>query len=91
MNKTELIAAVAAKTEMTKKDTDKLIAAVLDTITDTLAKGDKVSLSGFGAFDVREKPERTGKNPRTKQTIVIPASKSPVFKASKTLKDAVAK
>ncbi len=91
MNKTELIAEVAAKTGMTKKDTDKVVDALLDTVCGTLAKGEKVALSGFGSFDVRVRPEHTGKNPRTKKTIVIPASKSPIFKASKNLKDAIDK
>ncbi|MBR3692311.1 MAG: HU family DNA-binding protein [Clostridia bacterium] len=91
MNKTELIAEVAKKTGMTKKDTDKIVDAVLVTIAETLGKGEKVSISGFGAFDVRVRPEHEGKNPRTKKTIIIPASKAPVFKASKNLKDAIDK
>ena len=90
MNKTELIAAVAGKTEITKKDTEAVIAATLDVITEALAKGDKVAIAGFGIFEVKNREARTGRNPRTKETIEIPATKLPAFKASKTLKDAVA-
>ena len=91
MNKTELIAAVADKAGLTKKDADKAVAAVIDAITDAVAGGDKVSLIGFGTFEVRERAERTGINPQTKQTITIAASKNPVFKAGKALKDTVSK
>lgn len=91
MNKTELIAAVAEKAELSKKDADKAVAAVLDTITETLVAGDKIQVVGFGTFEVRERGERTGRNPQTKEIITIPASKAPVFKAGKALKDAVAK
>ncbi len=91
MNKTELINAVAAKTEISKKDTDKVITALLDTIAETIKGGDKVSLVGFGVFDVKERGARVGHNPRTKEAINIPASKVPQFKAGKALKDAVAK
>ena len=91
MNKTELIAAVAAKTGMSKKDAEKAVAATVDTITESLVKGDKVQVSGFGIFEVKSREARTGRNPRTKETIQIPATKLPAFKASKTLKDAVAK
>lgn len=91
MNKTELIAAVAEKTELSKKDAEKAVCAVLDTITDTLVNGEKVQVVGFGTFEVRERGERVGRNPQTKETITIPASKAPVFKAGKALKDAVAK
>lgn len=90
MNKTELINAVAAKTGMSKKDADKAVAAVFDTIVETIKTGEKVSLVGFGVFDVKERGERIGHNPRTNAQIVIPASKIPQFKAGKALKDAVA-
>ena len=91
MNKVELVAAVAEKAELSKKDAEKAVSAVLDTVVEALAAGDKVSVVGFGSFEVRERGERTGRNPRTKETIVIPASKQPVFKAGKAFKDAVAK
>ena len=91
MNKVELIAAVAEKAGLSKKDSDKAVAAVLESIVDALASGDKVQLVGFGTFEVRAREARTGRNPRTKETIQIPASKSPVFKAGKALKDAVSK
>ena len=90
MNKTELIAAVAEKTGLTKKDAERVITATFETITESLAKADKVQVSGFGIFEVRTREARTGRNPRTKETIEIPATKLPAFKASKTLKDAVA-
>ena len=91
MNKVELVAAVAEKAELSKKDAEKAVAAVLDAVVEALASGDKVSVVGFGSFEVRERGERTGRNPRTKEAIVIPASKQPVFKAGKAFKDAVAK
>ena len=91
MNKTELIAAVAEKAGLTKKDAERVINATVDTITETLAKGDKVSLSGFGIFEVKDREARVGRNPRTKETIQIPATRLPAFKASKTLKDTVSK
>ncbi|MBQ3532337.1 MAG: HU family DNA-binding protein [Oscillospiraceae bacterium] len=91
MNKAELIAAVAEKTGMSKKDTEVVIAATLNTITEALAEEEKVQLVGFGSFEVKKRAARTGLNPRTKQTIAIPASKAPVFKAGKALKDTVAK
>ena len=89
MNKAELIAAVAEKAGLTKKDADKAVAAVFATITDSLAKGDKVTVFGFGNFEVRERAARTGLNPRTKETIKIAASKVPAFKAGAALKAAV--
>ncbi|MBQ2704603.1 MAG: HU family DNA-binding protein [Clostridia bacterium] len=89
MNKAELIAAVAEKAGLTKKDADKAVAAVFATITDALANGDKVTVFGFGNFEVRERAARTGLNPRTKETIKIAASKVPAFKAAKALKDAL--
>lgn len=91
MNKVELVAAVAEKAELSKKDAEKAVSAVLDAVVGALAAGDKVSLIGFGTFEVRERGERTGRNPRTNETIVIPASKQPAFKAGKAFKDAVAK
>ena len=91
MKKAELVAIVAEKAGLTKKDADKALSAVVEAITEALAKGDKVQLVGFGTFDVRERAARTGLNPRTKETIEIPASKQPAFKAGQALKDAVAK
>ena len=105
MNKTELAAAVAAKTELSKKDAEAAVNAVLASITDALAEGDKVALVGFGTFDVKTRAARTGPvplgrrrparaartglNPRTKETIQIPEAKVPSFKAGSALKDAV--
>lgn len=89
MNKTELVAAVAAKAELSKKDAEAAVSAVIGAITDALADGDKVSIVGFGTFDVKARAARTGLNPRTKEKIEIPASKAPAFKAGKALKDAV--
>ena len=91
MNKTELIAAVAEKTGLTKKDAERVVDATFETITASLAKGDKVAVSGFGNFEVKAREARVGRNPRTKETIQIPATKLPAFKAAKALKDAVAK
>ena len=91
MNKTELIAAVAEKAGLTKKDAERVVNATVEAITESLVKGDKVSVSGFGIFEVKTREARVGRNPRTKETIQIPASRLPGFKASKTLKDAVAK
>ena len=90
MNKTELIAAVAEKTGLSKKDSDAAVAAVVDAITESLVNGEKVQLVGFGSFEVKVRAERVGRNPKTLEPIQIPASKSPVFKAGKALKDAVA-
>ena len=90
MNKTELIAEVAEKAGLTKKDAERVINAAVDTITQRLAQGDKVSLSGFGIFEVKAREARVGRNPRTKEAIQIPATRQPVFKASKTLKQKVA-
>lgn len=89
MNKTELAAAVAAKTGLSKKDSEAAVSAVLDSVKDALAEGDKVSLIGFGTFSVKVRAARTGLNPRTKETIEIPESKVPAFKAGAALKDAV--
>ena len=91
MNKTELIAAVAEKTGMTKKDAERVIHATFESVTEALAKGDKVAVSGFGNFEVKAREARVGRNPRTKESIQIPATKLPAFKAAKALKDAVAK
>ena len=91
MNKTELIAAVAEKTGLTKKDAERVVSAAFETVTETLKKGEKVSVSGFGIFEVKTREARVGRNPRTKEEIKIPATKLPAFKASKTLKDAIAK
>ena len=90
MNKTELIAQVAEKTGLSKKDTESVINAAVDTIAATMAKGDKVQLSGFGIFEVKDRQARVGRNPKTKEAIEIPASRQPVFKPSKALKDIVA-
>ena len=89
MTKVELIAAVAANAGLTKKDADKAVSATLDVITETLQKGKKVSLVGFGTFEVRERKERQGRNPQTREPMTIPASKLPAFSAGKALKDAV--
>ena len=89
MNKTELVAAVAAKAELSKKDAEAAVNAVFDSVKDALAEGDKVSLIGFGTFSVKNRAARTGLNPRTKETIEIPESKVPAFKAGSALKDAV--
>ena len=91
MNKTELIAAVAEKTGLTKKDAERVVNATFETVTASLAKGEKVAVAGFGNFEVKTREARVGRNPRTKETIEIPATKLPAFKAAKALKDAVAK
>ena len=91
MNKTELIAAVAESAGLSKKDTERVINAALDSITTALSKGEKVQISGFGTFEVKDREARIGRNPHTKEAIEIPATKVPGFKASKTLKDTVAK
>ena len=89
MTKVELIAAVAATAGLTKKDAEKAVSATLDVITEALQKGDKVSLVGFGTFEVRERKERQGRNPQPREPMTIPASKLPAFSAGKALKDAV--
>ena len=91
MNKSELIAAVAKQADLTKKDAEAAVNAVTDVITDALKAGDKVQLVGFGTFETRERAARTGKNPRTGESIEIAASKVPAFKAGKALKDTVNK
>lgn len=89
MNKTELVAAVAAKAEISKKDADKAVAAVIDAVADALKAGDKVQLIGFGTFEVRERAAKEARNPRTGETISVPATKVPAFKAGAALKAAV--
>ena len=91
MNKTELVAVVADKSGITKKDAERVVSATFETITAQLMKGEKVQISGFGIFEVKEREARVGRNPRTKEAIEIPASKAPAFKASKALKDTIAK
>lgn len=91
MNKTELIAAVAEKAELSKKDAEAAVTATIDAITEALVREEKVQLVGFGSFEIKSRAERVGRNPKTKETIEIPASKVPVFKAGKALKDIVAK
>jgi len=91
MNKAELISSVAEKTELTKKDAEKAVSAVLDTISEALARGDKVQLVGFGTFEIRERAARKGRNPQTGEEIDIAAARLPVFKAGKALKEAVSK
>lgn len=89
MNKTELVAAIAEKTELSKKDAEKALKAFTDVVAEELKKGEKVQLVGFGTFEVAEREAREGRNPRTGETMTIAASKSPKFKAGKALKDAV--
>ncbi len=89
MNKVELIAAVAAKTNMTKADAEKAVNAVMESVKETLVAGDKVQLVGFGTFEVGKRAERNCRNPKTGETMVVPATKAPKFKAGKALKDAV--
>ena len=91
MNKTELIANVAEKTGLTKKDAERVISATFETITANLVAGEKVQISGFGNFEVKAREARVGRNPRTKETIQIPATRLPAFRPSKALKDVVAK
>lgn len=91
MNKTELIASVAEKAELSKKDAEKAVSALLESVTETLQAGDRIALTGFGTFEVKERAARTGKNPRTGEPVQIAAARVPVFKAGKVLKDAVAK
>ncbi len=91
MNKTELVAAVAAKTELSKKNAEKAVTAVLETVAETLAAGEKVQLVGFGTFEVREREARSAKNPRTGEPVEVAASRVPAFKAGQALKTKVAK
>ncbi len=89
MNKSELVSAIAAKTELSKKDAEKTLKAFIDVVTEELTEGGKIQLVGFGTFDVSERAARTGRNPQTGKEMNIPASKAPRFKAGKALKDAV--
>lgn len=91
MNKSELISAVAERSGLTKKDAEKAVVAVLDTIVDTVAAGEKLAIVGFGTFEQRVRNERKGSDPRTNEPITIPAAKIPAFKAGKAFKDAVDK
>ncbi len=91
MNKTELISAIAEKSGITKKDAERVLNATVETITNAMVKGDRIQLSGFGIFETKKREARTGRNPHTNQTIEIPATRVPVFKASKTLKDVIGK
>lgn len=89
MNKTELVAAIAKKTELSKKDAEKALKAFTDVVAEELKKGEKIQLVGFGTFEVSERAAREGRNPQTGETMQIAASKSPKFKAGKALKDAI--
>ncbi|NLL17466.1 MAG: HU family DNA-binding protein [Clostridia bacterium] len=91
MNKTDLVNAVAEKAELTKKEAERALSAVFSSIEEALAQGDKVQLVGFGTFEVRDRAQRTGRNPKTGEEIIIPASKVPAFKPGKALKEAVDK
>ena len=91
MNKTELIAIAAENAGLTKKDTERVLNAAIDAITQAMLKGEKVQLSGFGTFETKDREARVGRNPHTKEAIEIPATRVPSFKASKALKDTVAK
>lgn len=91
MNKVELIAQIAEKSGLSKKDAEKALAATVDAITEAVCSGDKVQLVGFGSFEVKQREARVGRNPKTKEAIEIPATRVPVFKAGRALKDAVSK
>lgn len=91
MNKTELVAAIAEKTELSKKDSEKALKAFIDVVTEELKKGEKIQLVGFGTFETAKRAARTGKNPQTGKEIKIPASVAPKFKAGKALKEVVNK
>jgi len=91
MNKADLVASIAQKSNLSKKDAEQALNAVLSSIEDALVKGEKVQLIGFGSFEVRERAERKGRNPQTKEEITIKASKTPIFRVGKALKDAVNK
>ena len=91
MNKTELINALAEASENSKKDAEKFLNAFVQVVTDKLAEGDKIQIVGFGSFEVKDRPARVARNPRTNEEIQIAASKAPAFKAGKALKDAVNK
>jgi len=89
MNKADLVAAVAEKAELSKKDSEKALKAFVDVVTEELIKGEKIQLVGFGTFEVSERPAREGRNPQTGDKMTIAASKAPKFKAGKALKDAI--
>ncbi len=89
MNKTELILSISEKAGLSRKDAEKALNAAVEAITEALAREEKVQIVGFGSFETKFRPERLGRNPRTKEDVVIPASKAPAFKAGKALKDAV--
>lgn len=89
MNKAELVAAIAEKTELSKKDSEKALKAFIDVVTEELTKGEKIQLVGFGTFEVSERAAREGRNPQTGKTMTIEASKAPKFKAGKALKDVI--
>lgn len=91
MNKADLVTKISEKSRMSKKDSERVLNAFMDSIEEALKKGDKVQLVGFGSFEVRQRAARKGRNPQTKAEITIPASKAPVFKVGKALKDAVSK
>lgn len=91
MNKNELINAVAERANITKKDAEIAVSATFEAITDALCDGEKIQLVGFGSFEVKKREARVGRNPKTKEAIEIPATKAPVFKAGKLLKDSVAR
>ncbi len=91
MNKVELIAAIAEKTDSSKKEAEKMLSAFTDTVAETLRNGEKVAIVGFGIFEAKKRAARDGINPRTKERIVVPESISPTFKAGKTLKQALTK
>ena len=91
MNKAELVAAIAEKTELSKKDSEKALKAFIDVVTEELTKDEKIQLVGFGTFEVAERAAREGRNPQTGATMSIPASKAPKFKAGKALKDTINK
>ncbi len=91
MNKTEMIVALAERTGLQKRDAEKALTGLLDLLTENLVKGEKVQLVGFGTFEVKERAARTARNPRTGESLEVAASRAPVFKAGKSLKDAVKK
>lgn len=91
MTKTEFVSKIQEATQLSKKDSEKAVSAFFDTIKEALEKGDKIGIAGFGTFLVRERAERKGHNPKTGETITIPATKAPAFKASKVLKELVNK
>jgi DNA-binding protein HU-beta len=91
MNKADLVTRMSEKSDLSKKDTEKVLDAFVECVGEILAEGDRISLIGFGSFEVKERAERKGRNPQTNKEIVIPAGKAPVFKVGKSLKDAVNK